>query len=335
MRHVATTVLAAAMLAATLAPASARTIKFGTLAPQGSAWYEILRDMAESWREASGGSIEFRIYPGGIVGDEHDMVRKMRVGQLQAAMITGQGLSGIAPEIQALQLPMMLRSYEELDYVMARVTPRIEATLESKGFKVLAWGDAGWVRLFATRPFTGPDDRKGLRLFSWSGDSAFIDAWKCAGFQPIPLPATELHSALQSGLVNAFATTPLAALSFQWFGQAKHMTDLKWVPLVGATVISTHTWDKIPDEVKPRLLAAARETGRRMKAETRPFDAAAIAAMQEHGLEVHPATPEMVARWERDARACYSWIVGPVVPPETAAEVERLRDEYRARQAGR
>lgn len=332
MRRIATAILAAASLAAAAQTASARTIKLGTLAPEGSAWHEIIRDMAESWGEASGGGIEFRIYPGGVAGDEHDMVRKMRVGQLHAAMISGEGLSGIAPEIQALQLPMMLRSYKELDYVMERIAPAIEAILDSKGFKVLNWGDAGWVRLFATRPVARPEDRKDLRLFSWSGDSAFIDAWKCAGFQPVPLPATELHGALQSGLVNAFATTPLAALSFQWFGQARHMTDLKWVPLVGATVISTRTWRKLPDDVKPRLLAAAREAGRRMKAETRPFDAEAIEAMKSYGLEVHPASPEMVARWERDARACYRWIVGPVVPPETAAEVERLRDEYRARQ---
>ena len=334
MKRTIVMLLAVSILFGMGLPASAQTIKLGTLAPQGSPWYKILRDMAEAWKEATGGKIGFRIYPGGVAGDEPDMVRKMRVGQLHAAALTGAGLSKIAPEIQALQMPMMFRSDEELDYVRDRIAPTLEALLEAKGFKVLNWGDAGWVRFFTQRPVVHPDDLKPLRLFTWAGDTATVEAWKDAGYRPVPLAATEIHTALQSGLINAFVTTPVAALSFQWFGLAKHMTDIKWAPLVGATVITTRKWRTIPDDVKPLLLRAARDAGARLQRVIRKLGDEAVEVMKKHGLVVHHVPPEVAAQWERRARAGYAKIVGPVVPPKMVAEVERLRNEYRASRKG-
>lgn len=315
-------------------PASAQTIKLGTLAPEGSPWYNIIRDMVETWKAATGGTIQFRIYPGGVAGDEPDMVRKIRVGQLHAAALTGTGLSSIAPEVQALMMPMMLASYEELDYVRERIGPKIEAILDAKGFKVLNWGDAGWVHFFAQQPVVRPEDLKPLKLFVWAGDTAYVEAWKDAGYRPVPLAATEIHTGLQSGLINAFATTPIAALSFQWFGLAKHMADLKWAPLVGATVISKRMWEELPDPVKPLLLKAARDAAARLR-ETRKFGDEAVEVMKKHGLVVHHVPPEVIAHWERSARAAYPKLVGRVVPAAMVAEVERLRNEYRALQKGK
>ncbi len=330
MKHTVVTFLAAAAVIATSLPASAQTIKLGTLAPEGSPWHTIIRDMAEAWAEASDGAVDVTIYAGGIAGDEHDMVRKMRIGQLHAAVLTGEGLSGIAPQIQALQMPMLIRSYAELDYVRDRLAPELETILESNGFKVLNWGDAGWVRFFARRPVVQPDDLRSLRLFAWSGDTVYIEAWKAAGFQPVPLAATELIPALQSGLVDAFASTPVAALSFQWFGLANHMTEMEWAPLIGATVISTRVWARIPDDVKPLIVQAARDAGTRIRSEIRGLDDTAVEVMRRHGLDVHAVEPAVAAEWERVARASYPMIVGRLVPPETIAEVERLLDEFRA-----
>jgi len=308
----------------------AQTIKLGTLAPEGSAWHTVIRDMAEAWEEAGGGTIRVRLYPGGVAGDDPDMVRKMRVGQLQAAALSGTGLYDIAPEVQVLQTPMMFHSSEELDYVMARITPKLEAILATKGFTVLNWADAGWVRFFSQSPVVRPKDLRPLKIFVWSGYTAYAEAWKDAGYRPVPLAGTDVHTALQSGLINAVPATPLAALAFQWFGLANHMTDLKWAPLVGATVISTQTWQRIADDLRPALLASAREAGARLRRETRRLEADAIAVMRQHGLIVHPVPPEVVRLWEQSARAAYAKLVGTEVPAEMMAEVERLRNEYRA-----
>lgn len=330
MRRTRVTILMLAALSLFAPRAAAETIKLGTLAPEGSPWYNIIRDMAEAWKEETGGKIQFRIYPGGVVGDDPDMVRKMRIGQLHAAVLTGTGLNAIAPETQALMMPMMLSSYEELDYVMDRIAPTLEAILESKGFKVLNWGDAGWVHFFAQKPVVHPKDLRPLRLFVWAGDTAYVEAWKDAGYRPVPLAATEILTGLQSGLINALPTTPLAALSFQWFALAKHMTDLNWAPLIGATVISTSKWERIPDDIQPLLLASARRAGERIRSETRKVGEEAVEVMKKYGLVVHHVPPDVVAEWERSARAGYPQIVGKVVPAAMVAEVDRLRNEYRA-----
>lgn len=308
----------------------AQKIKLGTLAPKGSPWQKIIRDMADGWKTATAGKVTFLIYDGGVVGDEPDMVRKMRIGQLQAASLTGVGLSDIVPDVQALQMPMVIRSYDELDYVIEHIAPTLEAKLEAKGFKVLNWGDAGWVHFFSQSPVVTPTDLKPQKLFVWSGDTAYIEAYKDAGYQPVPLPSTEIHSGLQSGLVNAFSTTPLAALSFQWFGAAKNMVDLDWAPLIGATVITTAAWDKLPADAKPALLAESQRAGARVRAETRKLGVEAVETMKKYGLEVHAVPADARRQWQEMADKAGTVLVGRVVPADTMAEVKKLVAEYRS-----
>lgn len=327
MRRAIVTFLAVSILAGMGHAASAQTIKLGTLAPQGSPWYEIIRDMSGAWKQASSGRIDIRIYPGGVAGDESDMIRKMRIGQLHAALVSSGGLADIAPEIRALQMPMMFRTDDELDYVMERMGPSLGRIMESRGFKVLYWGGGGWIHFFTQEPVVTPDDLKPLKLFAWAG-GGYIEAWKAAGFRPVPLASTDIHVSLQSGLINAIAVPPIAALSFQWFGLAPHMTDVRWAPLVGAVVISTRTWEAIPDAVKPRLLEAAREAGERTRRAVRALGEDSVEVMKKHGLVVHGVPPEIMQRWEESARASYPNLVGRVVPAETLAEVERLLNDY-------
>lgn len=311
-----------------------QVVNLGTLAPEGSAWHNVLRDMAEEWKKATDGRVRFRIYPGGVAGDEPFMVKKMRNRQLHAAALTGVGLAEIAPEVMALQLPMLIRSYEELDYVLAHMAPKLESILQEKGYVVLHWGDAGWVTFFAQRPVVTVDDLRKARLFVWASSTGEVDVWKDAGVTAVPLEATEIHPGLQTGLINAFSTTPLAALSFQWFGAARHMTDMRWAPLIGATVIRADAWEKIPADLKPVLLRAARQSGERLKKETRKLGDEAVKIMKQHGLVVHPVPPEALAEWERQARAAYPRIMGKTIPAGMRGEVERLVAEFRAKRQG-
>lgn len=319
--------LTATLVLTTAAPA--QTIKLGTVAPDGSPWHKITRHMADQWTALTDGNVQTRVYSGGIARDDPDMVRKMRVGQLHAAMLTGQGLTQIAPEIQALHMPMLLFSYGELDFVRERLASEFEERFERRGFKILNWGEAGWVYFFTQQPVVSPEDLKGQRLFVWSSDSAFIEAWKDAGYNPVPLAVPEMLAGLQSGVITAFVAPPIAALSFQWFGLAKHMTDLKWSPLVGATVMSMKAWRTLPEDKRPALLRAAHEASARFKPEVRKLNEDSIEMMKKYGLEVHPVPPAAVAQWERGARAGYPKLVGRVVSAEMIQKVERLRDEYR------
>ena len=321
-----------ALITAVSQPAPAETLKLGTLAPEGSPWYEAIRDIAEAWKAQSGGDLAIRIYGGGVIGDEPDMVRKMRIGQLHAAALTGVGLTRIAPEVQALVIPMMIRSDEELNYVRTQLHDRLSGLLADRGFVLLSWGDAGWVHFFTQDPVVHPDDLKPMRLFTWAGDDTVVEIYKRCGYHPVPLAATEIHTALQSGLINAFQTTPIAALSFQWFGLAPHMTDLRWAPLIGAVVITKAAWERLPEELRPRFRAAAENAGKRLQAQVRRLGEDAVKVMQQHGLTVHPVPPEIAEVWERTARNCTADILDQLAPVEMVREVERLRDAYRAAQ---
>ena len=145
----------------------------------------------------------------------------------------------------------------------------------------------------------------------------------------LPLSATELHTSLQSGLMNAFGAPPLAALSFQWFALAPHMTRLNWSPLLGVTLIKLEVWNRLPEQLRPQLLKAAEEAGLRQKSATRALSDQAVAVMQRHGLVVHEVPADAMRAWEESARAAYPTLIGAAVPPAAAAEVMRLRDEYR------
>jgi len=329
MKHAILGSFALFMLAGVSVTARAEVIKLATLIPTGSSWYAPLRDMAESWHTASGGEIKVRIYAGGVAGDDPEVVRKMRIGQLHAATVTTQGLRKIVPDIIALHLPMMLRSSDELDYVRQQVLPELRTRIESKGFVVLNWADAGWVRFFCKKPVVHPDDLKPLRIFVWSGNTLVAKAWRDAGYLPVPLAATDILGALQSGLIDCVPTVPIAALSYQWFGLAPHMTDIKWTPFTGATVVSSRTWRKIPKGMRKRLRAIAEDTGRRLKSRTRELDRQSIEMMQKYGLKVHKVPADVIPAWETRARNAYPPFVGSIVSPAFLSTVERHREDFR------
>ncbi len=291
--------LCLALLAAGGSAAGGRpvTIKLATLAPAGSPWHQVLEEIAQDWRELSGGQVQLKIYAGGIVGDESDMVRKLRINQVQAAALTAEGLSYIDKGSYALSLPLLAKDYQELDWIRAQVEPELRRRYEAKGFMVLAWADVGWVYWFTRDPVRTPDDLRRQRIFTWAGDPHSPRLWKSARFHAVSLSAVDVLPGLQTGLIDAVDSSPLTVAAFQWFGIAKYMTDLPWAALTGAIIISSAAWQRIPAELRPRLLAAAEKRAQRIKDEIRYTDDDAVAVMQTHGLSVVSLSAAERALW--------------------------------------
>jgi TRAP-type transport system periplasmic protein len=331
--------LAAAALAAGLAagpaaaPAAAQqvVIKMATLVPEGSSWHLVLKEMADKWKTLSGGRVTVRLYAGGVAGDDADVVRKIRLGTLNAGVLTEVGVSEVDRSVLALSVPLMFASYEEVDYALGKMRPSLEARMEAKGFVVLDWLDGGWSHIFAQKPVATPDDLKPLKLFTPAGDPQAVEVYRAAGFNPVPLPTTELSTALQTGLVNALQIPPQVAVITQYFTHAKYMTDLNWLLLLGATVVSKPTWDKVPADVRPALLEAAREAGRRLRAEIRQGGERDVEAMKKRGLAVVPVDARARELWRRAVEAAYPRIRAQVVPADAFDEAQRYRDEIRKR----
>ena len=314
-----------------VASASAQTtiIRMGTLAPKDSQWHKILLDMGEQWKKVSGGKIELKIYAGGEQGDEPAMVEKLRIKKLQAVAISGAGLSGIEPGVSALQIPMMLNSYEELDYVRDHIADRLEKGLSQRGFVVLNWADAGWVYFFTKKPVMTPNEMRELKLCTLQGDNGFYELYKRNGFHPVALAATDILTGLQTGLIDAFQSPPLLALGSQWFAGAKNMLDIKFAELVGATLLSKDVWDRIPANTRTEILTISRDAGVKLREEIRKAESASIPLMQQFGLNVVRADPKAVAEWRKLAESIYPSLRGGEIPPDLFDQVVKLRDDYR------
>ena len=336
MRRAATVTAAAAacLIAAGTARAQTVVVKMATLVPDGSSWHQILKETAEKWKTLSGGRVVVRLYPGGVAGDDPDVVRKMRLGTLNAGVLTSVGVAEIDKSVYALGIPMMYGSYEEVYHVLDKMKPGLEGRLEAKGFVVLNWADGGWVRFFSQRPVAVPDDLRALKLFSWAGDNDSVEIWRAAGFNPVPLPSTEIATALQTGLVNALGAPPQVAVITQYYNHAKNMTDLQWQLLLGATIISKSTWEKIPADMRPGLLEAARDGGRRLQDEIRKSGEKDVEAMRKRGLNVVTVDARARELWRQTAESMYRRIRGTIVPADAFDEAVRHRDEYRKRSGG-
>ena len=261
MKSIQLALIAGLALSTTPAVAKKVRIKHASLAPKGSPWHKAMQKVGQRWKKASGGKIKLTIYPGGVQGNEGDMLRKIRIGQLHSATLTGLSLGNITKKTMALQLPMTFASYEELDYVRGKLAPEIEKKMSDAGFIVLTWGDAGWVHLFSKKAARVPDDLRSEKMFLWANAPDSEKAWKAAGFDPVPMSSTDVLGALQSGLISWYGTTPLFALTSQWFALTPNMISVKWTPLNGATIISKKRWEKIPAELRPELLRIARQEG--------------------------------------------------------------------------
>src|ERR1041385_942119 len=262
-------------------------INLGTLSPRGSTYHQSLQALAEKWKQAPGGGARLVIYPDGTQGGETDMVRLMRVGSLHAGLLTAVGLAEIERGVTGLQtLPMMFRDFDEFEYVNDKLRPMLEARLAEKGFVVLFWVDAGWVRYFSKTPMLTPDDMKKMKVFVWAGNVAQVDIMKKHGYNPVPLETGEIVPGLRTGLINPVPAPPVFALAAQIDTSAPHMLGLRWAPLVGACVVKKDSWDKIPAEAREPMLKAAGDAGREIRANSRKESDESVAAMKKRGLTV-------------------------------------------------
>jgi len=322
----------AGFLASSL-PASAvdeMKLNLGTLAPRGSIYHQTLQTMSERWREAPGVKIRLNIHTDGRLGGEADMVRLMRNGTLQAGLLTAVGLSEIEPGVTGLQsFPMAFRSLAEVDYINRQLSPVLEARLAEKGFVVLFWLDAGWVRFFSCRPMLTPDDLKRMKVFVWAGNPDQVNLMRKASFRPVALETADIGSGLHTRLIEAAPLPPIFACATQVSRPAPHMLELNWAPLIGAAIVRKDTWESLPHAAREVMLNAAEEAGAKLKARSRKESDEAVKAMQDRGLTVHAVSPEIENAWRAEAEKIYPDIRGAIVPEDIFDEVLRLLKVYR------
>lgn len=329
-------------LIALLAPAASKTalgadevvIKMATLAPQGSEWQQVLQEMGAAWQKASHGKVVLRLYPGGVAGDDIDVVRKMRLGTLNAGLLAIQGLAEVDRSVLALEIPLAFDDYDQLECVLEQMSPDLEKRFEAKGFVILGWSDAGWTHFFTSEPVKSPDDMKKMKMFIWAGDDHYVDLWKKAGFNAVPLPSTEISTALQTGLVNAVTSTVQGVVLLQWYKQVHQMTDFKWALLLGGVAMTKQTWEKIPADVRPAIKQAAEDACRRLREFSRRTEPKDIEVLKQHGLQVVPVGATELNQWRKLIDGALQKVRGAYVPADVLDRAMKLRDSCRRQTSG-
>lgn len=297
--------LIAALLLCLSSPAIAeepRVIKVATLAPEGSAWMNLFHGWARDVESHSQGSIKIKFYAGGVAGDERDQVRKLRLGQLGGAALTSIGLGLIQSEVRVLEVPMLITSWDELDFVRRELDAELRAKFAEKGYVLLNWGDVGPIHLFSNIPVRSRADLLKTRLWEWVDDPMSRAMFKRIGVRGIPLGAPDVLPALSTGMVDAAFGTPLAVLALQWHGKVKYMSAMQMGFALGATVIIKRELDRLTPAQQQILLTDSKALEQKLMQQVRSENDRALASLKKTGLTVVDSPPEMQAELTALAR---------------------------------
>lgn len=328
-----TGVLALALLCVAAAGnARALKIKIGTVAPAGTLPHKALLEMAEVFALETEGSVELKVYAG-VVGDEGTIVRKMRVGQLQGAMLTSKGLALFSTEQMAVQVPMLFADTEEMDAVFAQMQPTFDAALEEDGLISLSWCDGGWLYFFTKRPAVSPQDIVGMKMWMWPHASSTAESFSVTGFRPVVLSEADVVPSLQTGMIEVFPATPLTAFALQTFRYTPHVIDVRWSSMLAGVVILNSTWKEIDPERAVRIRQRCMEIGRQLSARVRRDSNQALQIMIDKGLTVHIPDASQMKTWASKAKAALAVVRGSGVDAALVDRAIELRDIYRKEHA--
>ena len=271
-------------------------IKLGTIAPAGSLWDIKLREIASEWKRITNGEVQLKLYMGGTVGDENNMIRAMKVGGLNASALTAQGLKNIDSNTFALCLPYIVKDDDEFNFVFDKIKSDFEQALEKQGFITLGWAMTGWVNFFSRDPVVGPEDLRKEKI-SIDTDGRISKVWTELGFRAIPLSFNDLVASLYSGMIDALYVTPLAASAMGIVKTAPNMCAYKIAPVYCAFVVEKKAWNRVPVKYREPLKERTAEIAGEFYDIIKVDEAKAIEVMKKNGLQIHEVPDSVAQEW--------------------------------------
>lgn len=323
--------LAGAMLlvVATAAPC-ATTIKIATVAPDGTAWMREMRAGADAVKQRTEGRVEIKYYPGGVMGDEPSVLRKIKIGQLQGGAFTGGELAAVDKDANIYSLPFQFKTLDEVDKVRAQLDPLLKKSFEQAGFEAVGISGGGFAYLMSVRDIHDRDDLKAAKVWVPQGDQIAESGFKAAGVTPIPLPLADVYTSLQTGLIDTAANTPAGAIAFQWHTKIKHMIDLPLTYVVGILVIDKKVVDGLSAEDHKALDDELGAAFARLEKINRDDNAQARGALEKQGVQIFAPNAEEAKSWEAlGASARKDLTAQNLVSPEMAAALDKALAQAR------
>lgn len=261
------------------------TLKFATLAPPGSTWMNLLEDWKKEVAARSENRLVLKIYPGGVQGDEPDVLKKIRFDQLQGGAFTGYGIGKMYSPARVMELPFLFEDHAEIDHVRRALTPDIERGFREHGYRFLGWMELGYIYFFSQHPIRNLDDLKPRRIWLWQGDELGEAIFQSRDLSPVPLSVTDVFTSLSTGLIDTVYCTPLSAVALQWFTKVKYATEVPMLNGIGGLVVSDRFFEKLPPDLQAILTETGRETGEKLVAATRVDNANSVSVLKKEGIE--------------------------------------------------
>jgi TRAP-type C4-dicarboxylate transport system substrate-binding protein len=311
-------------------------LKFATLAPDGTTWVKLLQEWADKVKTESQGRLVFKIYPGGVQGDEPDVLKKIRFGQLHGGAFTGYGIGHIYSPARILELPFLYNDINEIDYVRERLQPELDQGYRDNGFELLGWMEVGYVYFFSKRPIAKFDDLKQCRIWYWQGDplgKAFFDA---SGLAPVPLSIIDVYTSLSTGMIDTVYAPPLGAIALQWFAKTRYITNVPMANGIGSLVVSSKFFEDLPQDLQTLLKRTGAETGAKLVAANRRDNEESLRLLVERGMVLVEGDDDLKSDRIRamSDQAARTLMDNGYLPEETVNRVQDWLREYRATGAG-
>ena len=313
------------------------TLKFATLMPTGTAWSKILDDWVKEVEQKSNGRIKFKMYSGGVMGDEPDVLRKIRKGQLHGGMFTGYGIGRIYSPARVLEMPFLFKNVEESDYIREQIMPDLETGFRESGFELLGWPEVGFIHFFSTQRITSVDDIRKLRIWLWQGDPLGEAFFKAANIDPIPLSIIDVYTQLSAkhGSIDTVYTSTFGAIALQWYSKLKYATRIPLTNAIGGLVVSNRFYNKLPADLQQLLKTTGKAMSDEIRLDAREENRKSIGILEKNGIEFmfdwdEVNMEELLAI--RDNAASYLEQTN-YIPAEIFARTEKMLADYRNRTA--
>ena len=262
------------------------TFKFATLIPPDTAWMKEIQAWADEVKEKSHGQIRFKIYPGGVMGDEPDVLRKIRSRQLQGAFFTGYGIGRIFSPARVLEIPFLFKNTDESDFVRSQIMDDIEAGFRKKGFELVGWPEVGFIHFFSKKPLSSLDDIKSHRIWLWQGDPLGEALTKAAGITPVPLSIMDVYTQLSAkhGSIDTVYNSPFGALAMQWYSKLKYASNIAMTNAIGALVIDQRFYKKLPPELQQLMKQSGKKYADKINQISRRDNQQSIELLKQSGI---------------------------------------------------
>ena len=326
---------AAALTSTSIQAEKTHVLKFATLAPAGTTWVRLLQDWADEVKKESNGRLVFKIYPGGVHGDEPEVLKKIRFGQLQGGAFTGYGIGQIYSPARVLELPFLFNNIDEIDYVRNRFMPEIEQGYRDNGYELLGWMEVGFIYFFSKTPIDSLDDLKERRIWNWQGDPLGQAFFEASGLSPVPLSIIDVYTSLSTGLIDTVYAPPLGAIAMQWFTKTQYITNVPMANGIGSLVVSRRFFQNLPQDLQKILKRTGTATGEMLVTATRKDNVDGLKTLQDRGMILVEATEslETESLQEIRIRAGESLMKNGYIPEATINRVNQWLQDFRNEEA--